>query len=377
MGLGCGVRIPCWPQFSQSVDHFEDALEDAFEIDERVLESITPELFDQFKAGDYFNFAPASAPDVKKLSEIEIENGDISLEKANKLFDECINWFADGHIVKAYNLSSSILEQVCDRKKFRVMWEPQIERINVAMEKFKETFHAAVLDEEHYTIAYQKDPKIMYRHHRGTRVHSLKVQACYDFRSDEVLAMGREFDYMATWNPFARDPRVVREEGDLSFTIYTGIWLPWPFTEREIVTRCEIADMVDEHGCYVFKLEDVEKEESFNQSQKKRERISMLPGSGALLYPDEDKTRILIVHHVVDPLIIAPPNWLINFVLSMMAPAVHRALQNALFKAYMLTDKSSKSPYAQKLTERDLYKKMQSRKSNKSSSCWLKGTHVI
>ena len=229
---------------------------------------------------------------------------------------------------------------------------------------------------EGYCRVHESHPKISYRHVRGTATHSVKYEAEHDFSADKVFAMGWEFNFLDTWNPFAIEPTILQAEGDRTMTLYCAVWLPWPFHPRELYVFIEVSDVLDEHKCYVVTIRDIEYENKLPESlhrvdsnkRRKRERCSILNGSCAVVYPlgsdlkeagkgKKGRTRVLISCHA-DPLILAPPNWLVNFILKLMAPTIYRSLEKALRRVYSA---DSPAPYAEIVKEKEMYSKMRHR----------------
>ena len=70
-----------------------------------------------------------------------------------------------------------------------------------------------------------------------------------------------------------------------------------------------------------------------------------------------DKSRLLISAHC-DPLVFCPPNWLVNFVLKLMAPTIYRSLVKALNKAYLV---DPTSPYKDRVKQKQIYSGMRTR----------------
>ena len=228
-------------------------------------------------------------------------------------------------------------------------------------------------DSATYTVAHTSHPKVSYRHVKGTTVHSVLLDMELDYPVDRVWAMGWEFEYLDTWNPFAIEPTVLDNDGDRTLVLYFAVWLPWPFHPRENYIHVKWSDALDEHGCFFVTLHDIEFENKLAESygggskerpskkKKKRERASILKGSSAWVWPVREggggKSRVLFSVHA-DPLVFSPPNWLVNFVLKLMAPTIYKALQKALHKVYV---EDPHSPYARRVQEKELYHTMRER----------------
>ena len=60
-----------------------------------------------------------------------------------------------------------------------------------------------------YTVAHASRPRVSYRHVKGTKVHSVKLEMDLDFSVDRVWAMGWEFELLDTWNPYSIEPTIV------------------------------------------------------------------------------------------------------------------------------------------------------------------------
>ena len=227
-----------------------------------------------------------------------------------------------------------------------------------------------------WSLAHASEPlEVSYRHERGSGIHSIKLRFDLDFPIDRVFAMGWEFELLDTWNPYAIDPTIVDRESDEEMAVYCAIWLPWPFSPRELCVQIKTADRLHDHGCYFVRIHDAEHEnevpkKSAGKGKRRRERASIVKGSCALVYPAfsrkeggelRPKTKVLICCHC-NPLVLAPPNWLVNFILRLMAPTIFRHLVKALRNAYgALDDSPRESPYAERVHTKKMYAKMRDR----------------
>ena len=384
-------------------DVFEDALENAFELDPKA--AAQGESFDGFCES-------AAIP----------------------ALEECLALHSEGLLARAHNLMTRALEDV-DRTSLSVFWQTKVNQLEKAFGQCRESLKQVLKrqakcrtetsrdedgdedgdgdmerDEnrfEGYTLVSKSNPKIWYRHVKGTPIHSIKYEAEYDFSADKVYAMGWEFNYIDTWNPFAIEPAILQKDGDHAMVLYCAIWLPWPFHPREVFVQIRSSDHLDEHGCYLVTIHDVEYENKLAESlrpavveessagegkgkrvgakakggkKRDRERCSILEGSCAAVWPmradwkdpngstatkkssnnnhsSSSRTRVVISCHT-DPLVFSPPVWLVNFVLKLMAPTIHKSLLKALQKAY---SEKSKTPFREIVRQRALYSKMRRR----------------
>mmetsp|Transcript_7473 Transcript_7473/g.19191 ORF Transcript_7473/g.19191 Transcript_7473/m.19191 type:complete len:414 (-) Transcript_7473:47-1288(-) len=360
---------------------YADALEDAFEIEiDSLGGSLASELLCHVGDGgsrtvmyfeEYrellrnFPFGSVTSTIYSRIVGVGEDEESLTLEKVRLLLSECVELCREGFISKAYNLLAAIESQMPDILASDGFWRAQIDLIRSLYDRYKVCWRSATTDYENYTLTRSEGPRLMYRHLKGTTVHSLKWEAEYKFSTDQLLAFGREFNYFDTWNPYAIDPMFIKERGDFCMTVYCAVWFPWPFSPRELVVTAEVADMLDEHGCWFVSLYDAKIDETVadflkevRQGKPKRERVAILEGSCAMLYPTEEgNTKVFMGVHG-DPLVFVPPNWLINFVLKLMAPTVHRSLLDALQKVYV---KETDGPYPKMLRSREIYAKMRSR----------------
>jgi hypothetical protein len=350
-------------------DVFEDALENALE-----LETISTQTY--------------------------IDDSAHATTAAIPALEECLALHSEGLLVRAPCVMTRALEDI-DPRALSVFWQTRISQVDKAFGQCRESLkqvlrgregggQEADIDQdevEGYTLVCKSNPRIWYRHVKGTPVHSIKYEAEYDFSADKVYAMGWEFNYLDTWNPFAIEPAILQTDGDHAMVLYCAIWLPWPFHPREVFVQIRSSDHLDDHGCYLVTIHDVEYENKLAESlrpvdpskggkvkgrKRERDRCSILEGSCASVWPlkgkrdEEDpkcssssssRTRVVISCHT-DPLVLAPPVWLVNFVLRLMAPTIHKSLLKALQKAY--SDKSS-APFSEIVRQRTLYSKMRRR----------------
>jgi len=227
-----------------------------------------------------------------------------------------------------------------------------------------------------WLLAHASEPlEVSYRHERGSGVHSLKVEAELDFPIDRVFAMGWEFELFDAWNPFAIDPTIVRrresDDGDgdaMEMTVCCACWLPWPFSPRGLCVRIKTTDRLEDRGCYFQQIHDVEyeNEAAATDGRVKRERASVVKGSFVSFSPirsatqdGSGSTKVLICGHF-DPYMMAPPQWLVTFVLRLMTPVVFQHLVKALKKAYSPSAESP-STHAKRVRTKSLYADMRDR----------------
>ncbi|QDZ24751.1 PH domain-containing protein [Chloropicon primus] len=274
--------------------------------------------------------------------------------------------YSNGLLLKAYDALCKVKEEGCSILKAK------LDEVKRAYGRYQQSSEETE-DPHGYTVAHQARPKVSYRHLRGSKVHSVKLEMDLDFPLERVWAMGWEFDLLDTWNPYAIEPKVLTTENDQELTLNTAVWLPWPFHPRELYVHVKWYDLLEEQGCFFVTLHDIEYENKLKESyildredngrgepkkKRKRERAALLKGSCAWVWPERDpenscsrKTRVLFSMHA-DPLVFSPPNWLVNFVLKLMAPTIYKTLVKALHEIY---GKGSSSEYPRRVGAKKLY----------------------
>jgi hypothetical protein len=100
--------------------------------------------------------------------------------------------------------------------------------------------------------------RVLYHHVPGTTVHSLKLEGAVPASLLHVLAIAREFDLVSTWVRFFSDTCVLEAPSLLRVTVYAGLWVPYPLTDRDFCVAVRGVDALDEHGCLLIRFASAE-----------------------------------------------------------------------------------------------------------------------
>jgi hypothetical protein len=189
---------------------------------------------------------------------------------------------------------------------------------------------------------------LLYRHHRGTTVHSFFLEADFDHEPAHVLAWAFEFDLIPLWNKFSVEARVLARPSAFLSYLYGCQWMPPPFAPFHALWRARGLDLGAEHRCLLVLLDNGD----FNELPAgaalpppprvwaRRRLVAMRPGSCLRLTPlapgaagGPARTRVHLCAHM-DPAIPYVPGWLVAFVLRVMAPGLYNAIRAGLDAAF-------------------------------------------
>ncbi|KAK9818228.1 hypothetical protein WJX72_009079 [[Myrmecia] bisecta] len=208
---------------------------------------------------------------------------------------------------------------------------------------------AAMRDDDGWTVSRHDELKVLYRHEKGTKVHSLKFEATFDCPLSHLLALAREFDLTSTWNRYVLDSTVIHEPSIFESFIYAAAWLPFPFTHQDVLLHARGADCAEEERCLFVMVNDVTESNlpadpaAVPAAAAKRRRAAILPGTCLRLEPlppgpdGKARTRGTMLAHV-DPQLPFVPAVLVNFVLKVMSPFAYNQMKAVLRDTFARAD---------------------------------------
>jgi len=176
-------------------------------------------------------------------------------------------------------------------------------------------------DEEGYRVCADAEYKLLYR--QANHIHKFIFEVTLEASVSDCVALAWEFDLVQTWNCFTRDTLRLLEPSFCRLWVYCAIWLPWPIPQRDVVLCVRGFDLLDSKKMMAFLVESHADapfgSAPITKSSKGRVGID-IEDSGGYLVPLSGSHTKGRLHFNVNPHIPMVPEWLVNFVLSMMIP---------------------------------------------------------
>eukprot|EP00873_Tetraselmis_striata_P007111 jgi/Tetstr1/427375/TSEL_017539.t1 len=217
-----------------------------------------------------------------------------------------------------------------------------------------------------FHVARDRDGLLVhYRHELGTQVHSIRFESEFDFPAEQLLALAREFDTVKSWNKFMSESTILSEISPAEVWVYAAVWLPFPFSQRDLVMHCTGVDLLEEEGCFVVLCHSPEDTdpvaaEAIPRGAASRERVRNLPGSCIKLVPlpptKDGQLRcraVMMVHN--DPDMPNVPSFLVNFALNVLSPFVYHKTISVLKDAFCGDGKLAKVLQSRVKSRPELY----------------------
>jgi len=217
-----------------------------------------------------------------------------------------------------------------------------------------------------FHVARDRDGLLVhYRHEPGTQVHSIRFESEFDFPAEQLLALAREFDTVKSWNKFMSESTILSEISPAEVWVYAAVWLPFPFSQRDLVMHCTGVDLLEEEGCFVVLCDSPEDTdpvaaEAIPRGAASRERVRNLPGSCIKLVPlpptKDGQLRcraVMMVHN--DPDMPNVPSFLVNFALNVLSPFVYHKTISVLKDAFCGDGKLAKVLQSRVKSRPELY----------------------
>lgn len=195
----------------------------------------------------------------------------------------------------------------------------------------------------------KKGFKVRYKHTSGS-VHSVRVEAIYDWPLDCLFAVAREFDVVGSYNTFALDHSVLAEPSIFESIVYAGTYMPFPMKALELILSVKWANLLQTEGVILISLEDAGDRLAavpgcapLPPKSKTRRRGHILPGSSGIMRPlppgpeGGARTKCTILAHL-DTGLNFIPGFVINFVLRILAPFLFGATKRLLVESFANPD---------------------------------------
>jgi len=192
--------------------------------------------------------------------------------------------------------------------------------------------------------AYQDATITCFHEPAGGSCHRFKYEVLIESEPAPVVAIARELDLMPSWHKFVSKSAIVEKlpadvtQGGSSFGGiwgYVELWFPWPLSNRAMVVKCEVVDVLQETGSILVRLLSGDYDEAKLPTTSDEcprlvaqnlTQIVPLPPC-----PRTGKPRTKFVLFVdtdfMTPLI---PGFVIQFILKVMAPVVYSKVKELL-----------------------------------------------
>jgi len=177
---------------------------------------------------------------------------------------------------------------------------------------------------------------------------------------------------VGSWNQFVTDSTVLQELSPAEVWVYGGVWMPFPFSSRDVLMHCSGMDLLEEAGCYLVTChsDDVEREPAAKaaipHAAKSRARVDNLRGTCIKIVPLppalpgstlRSHVTMLVHNHPRIPYV---PQLLVDFGLHVLSPYVYKQVRRLLHDNF--AQPAGQAPYQRRLQQRPrLYQRLRHR----------------
>ncbi|KAL6764870.1 hypothetical protein V8C86DRAFT_2465022 [Haematococcus lacustris] len=186
--------------------------------------------------------------------------------------------------------------------------------------------------------------------HLGTSTWPLPSFACSLMPSigpplllQHPLCLSREFDLSKTWNKYAVDSLFLKEWSMAEMLCLAVMWFPWPLSNVNMLFSVVGIDLLEEHGCFLTSLHTpsaLQDNVTIPAHLASNPSVDVRQGSFVAMEPlqpaqpgGSPRTRVTMVLHV-DPHLTFVPQFIITFVLKVMAPFMHSVVVKLLTRIF-------------------------------------------
>lgn len=258
----------------------------------------------------------------------------------------------------------------------------QLDKLVAEYDATQRALHA-LKNDDGFMVSRDDSLRVLYKHEKGTTIHSLKFKATFDHPPEHILALAREWDLLPTWNKFCLDAIKLLEPSIFESYVYGAQWMMKPFKHMQSIVHARGIDLAEEHQCLLILINDVDAEDlpsghaPLPKQVAKRKMVNVLPGSCIKLRPilgrqaessasvetsDQRVAEGEVPWKTVgiaqteaefmvrmDPHIPMVPSILVNFVLGILAPYIYSQINKVLDGSF--SDPNGLFP--QRLVEQD------------------------
>ncbi|KAK9809028.1 hypothetical protein WJX72_008151 [[Myrmecia] bisecta] len=199
--------------------------------------------------------------------------------------------------------------------------------------------HDHVLNDKGWAVARNDYLRALYRHEKGSNVHSFKLSATFNEPLEHLVAMAREIDNVHHYDSILSG--VVLDQPSLfEGSFYIGVKTPWPFKNMDFMLHAHGADLSEEHKCTVLMFGTPKSIPSDHlrklpASAATCTRVTVLEGSCVLLRPlppgpdGRPRTQGYMMVHLNPDLPSIPQLW-IKLLLKVASPWLHGLVKGGL-----------------------------------------------
>ncbi|KAG8469641.1 hypothetical protein KFE25_006096 [Diacronema lutheri] len=185
-----------------------------------------------------------------------------------------------------------------------------------------------------------KEGSLLVWHHAKEHIHFFKAHIVLDVPPMDLLVIVREWDLVPTWNGRNVPRAIIMDEPSLvSLRAAAELWLPSPFSNRSVAFDAEGFDVLDSHGVLAIDFATTEGAmRAMPEQLAHLEHVAFVAPSGMRIVPrssasasapgaraTSDRCEITWTMGL-DPKTLPVPSWLVDFVMSIIAPFVHKEL---------------------------------------------------
>ncbi|KAJ9524257.1 hypothetical protein QJQ45_008456 [Haematococcus lacustris] len=198
-------------------------------------------------------------------------------------------------------------------------------------------------DDAGWTLVTPGPMRLMYQHHPGCTVHSFRARCELQAPLEHPLCLSREFDLSKTWNKYAVDSLFLKEWSMAEMLCLAVMWFPWPLSNVNMLFSVVGIDLLEEHGCFLTSLHTpsvLPDNVTIPAHLASNPSVDVRQGSFVAMEPlqpaqpgGSPRTRVTMVLHV-DPHLTFVPQFIITFVLKVMAPFMHSVVVKLLARIF-------------------------------------------
>ncbi|KAK2076642.1 hypothetical protein QBZ16_005402 [Prototheca wickerhamii] len=173
----------------------------------------------------------------------------------------------------------------------------------------------------------------------GTSEHRVRFEVELPHPVEHLVALLHEWDLLPSWNTTCMDATVLQAPSLWEALVYTAQWLPYPFSDAQVLARARAHDLADEENSVLVTVESEPFPADNARTQpdwtatlpkaiKSRRVVDVLPGTcfNLICLPRDAAGRARSraeIHVHIDVHLKYVPNALINFVLKFLAPFIY------------------------------------------------------
>lgn len=250
--------------------------------------------------------------DVSKVIHVDTSTAEIDVLRVTKetihkavheettamLLEEARESFNKGRAIRAYQKMLEFCQELdLEESDLRGPILKHQDLLNVPLDEIVDLHDAVVKalesieDDDAFMVSRDDSLRVLYRHERGTTIHSLKLKAVFNHPVENILALAHEWDLLPSWNSFCIEAIKLAEPSIFESFVYGAQWMMTPFKHMQSIVHARGIDLADEHRCLLILVNDVDVEAlpeghaPLPSQMEKRKFVNILPGTCIKLRP--------------------------------------------------------------------------------------------